>query len=417
MQAFIDYMISQSETLQSLPKTAVALVFQLVFCLAVFLGFVMPFAALSVFFERRIAGRIQNRVGPNLVGPQGILQSIADGVKLIMKEDIIPSAADQPLFRIAPYLVILGMLLAFVSIPFSSSWIIADFSMGIFYLLAVEALVVIGIVMSGWASNNKWSLLGGMRSAAQIISYEVPVSMSVLLIVLIAGDMSVQGIIAKQGFWPWQWNFFQTPFTFIAFFVFFIGALAEGNRTPFDIPEAESELVSGYNTEYSGFRFSLFFLAEYANIYLMASVANILFLGGWNAAPIQSLFGLEGVTLAQNGFGPVFAANLVEMLTFQIKSFALVFLVLQLRWTVPRVRIDQLMSICWKYLVPAGFLNIIFTSLWIYFMPHLGELPRYLSYAMTAFGAYLLFAFFRRVAGHVGAAKKSGMELTFNPLS
>lgn len=417
MQSLIDYLISQSVTLQGMPLMFVTLAVQVGLCLLVFLGFVMPFAALTVFFERRIAGRIQSRVGPNLVGPQGILQSIADGVKLLLKEDIIPAAADQLLFRLAPYLVILGMLLAFVAIPFSSSWVIADFNMGIFYLLAVESLVVVGIVMSGWASNNKWSLLGGMRSAAQIISYEVPVSLSILLIVLISGEMSVQGIIAKQGFWPWQWHLFQTPFTFAAFFVFFIGALAEGNRTPFDIPEAESELVSGYNTEYSGFRFSLFFLAEYANIYLMGSVANILFLGGWKADPILAALGLQGMTLTQNGFGSVFAANLVEMVVFQAKTFALVFFVLQLRWTVPRVRVDQLMSICWKYLVPVGFLNLVFTSLWMVAVPAPGGLQRFLSYVMTTLGAFLVILFFVKVAKLVSAAKKSGMEITFNPLS
>lgn len=417
MQVFIDYMVSHSEFLQGLPQMVVSLAFQVVFCLVVFLGFVMPFAALAVFFERRIAGRIQSRVGPNLVGPQGILQSIADGVKLLLKEDIIPSAADELLFRLAPYLVLLGMLLAFVAIPFSSSWIIADLQMGVFYLLAVESLVVVGIVMSGWASNNKWSLLGGMRSAAQIISYEVPVSLSILLIVLIAGDMSVQGIISKQGFWPWQWHLFQTPFTFIAFFVFFTGALAEGNRTPFDIPEAESELVSGYNTEYSGFRFSLFFLAEYANIYLMSAVANILFLGGWKAEPVLNLFGLGGVTLAVHGFWSVFAANIIEMLVFQLKSFALVFFVIQLRWTVPRVRVDQLMSICWKYLVPVAFLNLILTSIWMVLSPQWGMAPQIVSYIMTGLGFFLVFKFMSKVFGHVVAAKKSGMEITFNPLS
>lgn len=410
MQEFIDSLILQSECLQALPVQLVYVAFQLLFCLVVFGGFISPFAALAGFVERRIAGRIQSRVGPNRVGPQGIFQSIADGIKVILKEDLIPTAADSILFRIAPYLVFMGMMLAFVAMPFSSSWVIADFDLGIFYLLAVESLVVVGVVMSGWASNNKWSLLGGMRSAAQIVSYEVPVALTVLLIIMMSGTMSIQGIIKMQGAAPWQWNLLQTPFTFVAFFTLFIGSLAEGNRTPFDIPEAESELVSGYNTEYSGFRFLLFFFAEFANVYLIGALATILFLGGWNAGPLPmaliKILGIEGA-MAQ-----IVTRNLVELVVFQIKALSLVFVVIQLRWTLPRTRIDQLMSLCWKYLVPVCFVNLMAMSLWMVSVP--ASVSRWVSFAMTAFWILLIGFYFNRVRWQL---KTGGGKITFNPLS
>jgi len=410
MQEFIDSIIVGSDFLQSMPRSLIYIVFQAAFCLVVFMGFVSPFAAVAGFVERRIAGRIQSRVGPNRVGPQGIFQSVADGIKVILKEDIIPKAADGILFRLAPYFVFMGMLLAFVALPFSSSWVIADFDLGIFYLLAVESLVVVGIVMSGWASNNKWSLLGGMRSAAQIISYEVPVSLTVLLVVLVSGTMSIQGIIGLQGAAPWHWNVFQTPFMTLAFLTFFIGALAEGNRTPFDIPEAESELVSGYNTEYSGFRFLLFFFAEFANVYIIGATATILFLGGWNAGPVPgaviSLFGIEGAT------AQIFAKNIVELLVFQVKALAIVFVIIQLRWTLPRVRIDQLMSLCWKYLVPACFVNLVVMSLWVVLVP--AKVTSVVAFLTTLAGAALFCYFFYRVYWQLKNIKS---DLRFNPLS
>lgn len=410
MQQFIDSMIAQSELLQGLPTALVYLSFMLVFCLVILMGFVSPFAAFAGYFERRIAARIQSRIGPNRVGPQGLFQSLADGIKNLLKEDIIPLASDQLLFRLAPYFVFLGMFLSFVVVPFSSQWVIADLDLGIFYLLAVESLVVVGVVMSGWASNNKWSLLGGMRSAAQIVSYEVPVTMTVLMIVLWSGSMSVQGIILKQGAAPWNWNIFQTPFMFVGFFTLFIGSLAEGNRTPFDIPEAESELVSGYNTEYSGFRFLLFFFAEFSNIFLIGAFATILFLGGWQAGPIpgalNSLFGTTGT------FAGAVIQNVVELLVFMTKTLSLCFIVIQLRWTLPRVRIDQLMSLCWKYLVPICFVNLIAMALWKAFMPHV--VTDVVSVILFVMALAIKGYFISRVVFHIKSARP---ELTFSPLS
>lgn len=410
MQNFIDSLIAGSELLQALPQGLVYILFQLIFCLVVLGGFVAPFAAIAGFMERRIAGRMQSRVGPNRVGPQGILQSLADGIKVLLKEDIIPTAADHILFRLAPYFVFMGMFLAFAAVPFSSQWVIANFDLGIFYLLAVESLVVVGIVMSGWASNNKWSLLGGMRSAAQIVSYEVPVSMTVLLVVLFSGTMSIQGIIAHQGAAPWHWHIFQSPFMFAAFFTLFIGSLAEGNRTPFDIPEAESELVSGYNTEYSGFRFLLFFFAEFSNLYLIGAFATIMFLGGWQAGPLPAFFiKLFGVNSA---LGMAITQNVVELLVFQVKALSLVFIVIQLRWTLPRVRIDQLMGLCWKYLVPICFVNLVAMSFWIILVPQ--NVTNIIAGLMAAGGGLLLGYFFYRVYWHL---KRSGAQIRMNPLS
>jgi NADH-quinone oxidoreductase subunit H len=405
MQAYIDSLILNSSTLQMLPRDLVYGIFQALVCVLMFAGFFAPLAAILVFVERRVAGRMQSRVGPNRVGPQGILQSVADGIKLLLKEDIIPDNADKPLFRIAPYLVFLGVFMSFVVIPFSSKVVVADFDISIFYLLAVESLVVVGVVMSGWASNNKWSLLGGMRAAAQIISYEVPVSMTVLMIVMMTGSMSVQGIIGAQGAWPWEWNLFHTPFTFVGFFILFTGSLAEGNRTPFDIPEAESELVSGYNTEYSGFRFSIFFLAEFANIYLIGALSTILFLGGWQAMPLVNALGLAGTGWQ----------HLIEFATFFTKVSVLMFIVIQLRWTLPRVRIDQLMGLCWKYLVPACFVNLLVMALWQVVVVSLPPIvPQMISYVMAALGGVALAYFFWRVKYHLQYSKS---PITFNPMS
>ncbi|HLD44028.1 MAG TPA: complex I subunit 1 family protein, partial [bacterium] len=280
--------------------------------------------------------------------------------------------------------------------------------LGILYLLAVEALVVVGIVMSGWASNNKWSLLGGMRSAAQIVSYEVPVSLTVLMVVLWCGSLNIKEIILAQGAWPWQWHVFKTPFLFVAFFVFFIGSLAEGNRTPFDMAEAESELVSGYNTEYSGFRFILFFFAEFANLYLMGAISAILFLGGWNAGVVPEFviktLGVETPWLAW------LIKNLIEHIVFQTKSLGLVFIIIQLRWTLPRVRIDQLMGLCWKYLVPIAFVNLVGMSLWMVFVTP--KVTQWVAWGMTGLGGLIALHFIRRVAWHLRYTKA---KLRWNP--
>ncbi|MGC4114644.1 MAG: NADH-quinone oxidoreductase subunit NuoH [Myxococcales bacterium] len=308
------------------------------------------YSGICTWLERRWAGRIQSRVGPNRVGPIGFFQWIADAIKLILKEDTIPNGADRVLFRLAPYFVFAGFLLTFVALPWSPALIVSDLNVGIFYLVAITALTVVGILMSGWASNSKWALFGGIRAAAQVVSYEIPAGMSLLIPVLMAGTLSTNGIIAAQGGpqngsivevggWPWNWFVFSNPMAFVAFFIFLTASLAEGNRTPFDLPEAESELVSGYNTEYSGIRFAVFFLVEFGNLYVMSALVTILFLGGWQIPGLR----VDQIT----GWWHALAAAI-----FLLKVITVTNVIMWVRWTLPRIRVDQMMSLCWKYLVP-----------------------------------------------------------------
>ncbi len=341
--------------------------------------FVAPLAGVTSWLERRVWGRIQSRVGPNRVGPQGILQWLADGIKNLLKEDIIPAAADKRLFTLAPYIVFVGFLATFVVIPFGSWLIVADLNIGILYILAVTSLVVIGILMAGWSSNNKWSLLGGMRAAAQIVSYEIPAGLAVLTIIFAAGTLSMQGIINAQGWRPWEWFLFYNPFTFAAFFLFFTAALAEGNRTPFDIPEAESELVAGYVTEYSGMRFLFFFFAEWGNLYVIGAVVATLFMGGWQIPPITENPILRGI---------------LEFTVFFLKAYLWVFVAMWIRGTLPRVRVDQLMSLCWKYMVPLSFVCLLGTAGWMVIWPEGNQI---ISKGMFGIGTLIVIYFFWRV--------------------
>ncbi len=235
----------------------------------------------TVWWEMRVSSRMQSRIGYNRAGAAGFFQWIADAVKLLFKEDLIPAESDHLLFRAAPYFVFAGFALVFVALPFGESAIAADLNVGIFYLTAVVALVVVGILLAGWSSNSKWALFGGMRSAAQVISYEIPAGVALMVPIAMAGTLSMQGIIRAQGAWPWEWFVFTNPFATIAFVIFFISQLAEGNRTPFDLPEAESELVAGYLSEYSAFRFAIYFLVEFGNVWVMSAVSVTLFFGGW----------------------------------------------------------------------------------------------------------------------------------------
>src|ERR671934_90055 len=254
----------------------------------VFVNFGAIFSGVISWYERRVAGRMQSRIGPNRAGFLGFFVWIADAVKLLLKEDLVPEDADALLFRMAPYFVLLGFALTFVVLPFGHSLVVADMNVGIFYVTSVTALVVVGILISGWSSNSKWALFGGMRSAAQVISYEIPAGIAIFVPVLMAGTLSMQGIIRAQGGLPWDWFAFRNPAAFIAFFILFTSQLAEGNRTPFDLPEAESELVAGYLSEYSGFRFALFFLAEWGNIWVLSAIVTTLFLGGWQIPGVSA---------------------------------------------------------------------------------------------------------------------------------
>jgi len=378
MQSLADKLI-ESGFLKGIPTDVVYAIVIILVAFSVLSFFVAPLAGVTSWLERRVWARIQSRVGPNRVGPQGILQWVADGIKNLLKEDIIPAAADRKLFALAPYVVFVGFLATFVVIPFGSQLIVADLNIGILYILAITSLVVVGILMAGWSSNNKWSLLGGMRSAAQIVSYEIPAGLAVLTIIFTAGTLSMQGIIAQQGWAPWQWYLFRSPFTFVAFFLFFTAALAEGNRTPFDIPEAESELVAGYVTEYSGMRFLFFFFAEWGNLYVIGAVATTLFLGGWQIPPVTNNPILRG---------------LLEFTVFFLKSYLWVIVAMWIRGTLPRVRVDQLMSLCWKYMVPLSFMCLLGTAVWMLFWPQGNQI---ISVLLFLFSVGILGLFIRRV--------------------
>lgn len=306
---------------------------------------------LGTYAERKISADIQMRIGPNRVGPYGLLQFLADGVKMIMKEDIVPSSVDKLLYTIAPLLCMVGVFTTLAVLPFSSLLTLSNLNVGLIYVLGVSSLVGVGIFLGGYSSNSKWAMLGGMRGAAQIISYEIPVTLTIISVVLISGSLSFNTVIEGQGGLPHRWNIFHNPFTVIAFFVFFIGALAESNRAPFDLPEAESELVSGYHTEYTGMRFAFFALAEYVEVFVLCAIASSLFLGGYK------------VPLNIGGDGVI--GQLLQIATFFSKAFILYYVVIWVRWTLPRLRVDHLMAICWKYLVPISLFNLVGIGLWV----------------------------------------------------
>lgn len=348
----------------AMPNDILAAMLILGVAAGILLLFMAPTAGIITWVERRVSGRMQSRIGPNRAGPQGFIVWMADGIKSIVKEDIIPTESDEPLFRLAPYLVFIGVSATFVVMPFGQHLIAADLDVGILFVVSVTSLVAIGLMTGGWASNNKWSLLGGVRAAAQVISYEIPAAVAVVCIVMMTGSLRMQDIIQaqggigdsvlSQGGWPWYWYVFRNPVSFGLFFLFFTTALAEGNRAPFDLPEAESELVAGYSTEYSGMRYLFFFFAEWANVFVFCGIATALFLGGWQ---------LPGVTPSQQEAS--FGLQMAGVFFFLLKSWILIFIVVWIRWTLPRVRIDQLMNLCWKWFVPISFGAFLLTALWV----------------------------------------------------
>ncbi|MDH4098630.1 MAG: NADH-quinone oxidoreductase subunit NuoH, partial [Nitrospira sp.] len=334
-------------------------------------GIVIVTVLLLTLAERKVLGWMQDRMGPMEVGPYGILQPFADAIKLFFKEDLVPAGANKFLFTMAPILALIPALIGFAVIPWGPNvtyeigglsikpFIISDINIGILYILAFASIGAYGIILGGWASNSKYSLLGGLRSAAQVISYELNVGLSIVGVLLIAGSLSLVKITDAQagGFWNWYAFAFPAPQLF-ALVVYVISAVAETNRVPFDLPEAESELVAGFFTEYSGLRFAFFYLAEYANMVLVSCVATALFLGGWNAPYPGTLIGYLGL--------PSFAW-VENTMWFAFKTYSFLFLFFWLRATLPRLRYDQLMRFGWKVMLPIALANIVVTALAVFF--------------------------------------------------
>jgi NADH-quinone oxidoreductase subunit H len=308
---------------------------------AVMMGITLGFVTYAIYAERKVLGWMQLRIGPNRVGPWGLLQTVADVLKLLLKEDIVPHKADRTMFLLAPIVAFVPSFTVIAALPFSEHLLLADITIGLLYVLAVSSISTLGIVLGGWASNNKYALLGGMRAAAQMISYEVPLLLSVVPVVMLAGSLRLGDIVQEQagGFWHW----YIVP-QFVAFGVFLIASVAELNRTPFDLPEAESELVAGYHVEYSGFRFAFFMLAEYMYVFAMAAMTTVLFLGGWHA-PHPALDVVPGVVW------------------FVLKFVGVVFFLFWIRATLPRLRVDQLMGFAWTVLLPIALFDIVVTAI------------------------------------------------------
>lgn len=318
--------------------------FTLFFLLAVvMLLLVLGFVTYAIYFERKVIGWIQLRIGPNRTGPLGLLQSVADVLKLLIKEDTIPAKADRGLFILAPAITFVPSFAVLVAIPYTNWGYFANLNVGVLYYAALSSISTIGVVLGGWASNNKYALLGGMRSAAQMISYEIPLVMSMTGIIMATGTMNIRDIVLHQSGGFWHWNFLPQ---IVGFGVFIVAAVSELNRTPFDLPEAESELVAGYHVEYSGFRFAFFMLAEYVYVFAIAALTTAMFLGGWQS-PLPFLDFVPGI------------------IWFLLKFCFIVFFLFWLRATMPRVRVDQLMSFGWKVLLPLALINIFISAIYI----------------------------------------------------
>ena len=328
-----------------------------IICVKVVLVFAITMLTvlIMIYAERRISAFMQGRLGPNRVGPQGLLQPIADGIKFLMKEDVIPAGVDKPVYLLAPAMLLIPALMTFAVIPFGTSITlfgrniplqVADINVGILYILALTSIGVYGLVLAGWSSNSKYPLIGGLRSSAQLISYELAMGLAIVSIVLLAGSLRLNDIIANQQGYFLSWNVFKQP---LAFLIFLIAVYAETNRLPFDLTEAEQELVGGYHTEYSSMKFAMFFMAEYANMITGAALTVTLFFGGWDVPFIDELsMGILGVILS--------------ILSFALKTAFFLFLYIWVRWTFPRFRYDQLMYIGWKVLLPLALINIFITA-------------------------------------------------------
>lgn len=337
------------ETLRAAMPSWAALAIEFILIGAAILLLYAVIALILIYMERRVCGKFQCRIGPNRVGPKGTIQSVADMIKMLIKELIFIDRSDRFLFILAPFIVIVASVLAFSNLPFGRGLQVLDFNIGIFFLLSVSAIGVLGILLAGWSSNNKFSLIGAMRSGAQMISYELSVTLSILTMVILCGSMQLSTIVAEQAD---GWFIFKGHIpAVIAFIIYLIAGNAETNRGPFDLPEAESELTAGYHTEYSGIQFGFFYLAEYLNLFIVAAIASTMFLGGWQPLHVP---GWEGFNHAMD--------CIPSLLWFFGKTCVCMFLAMWVRWSFPRLRIDQLLNLEWKILMPVCLLNLILMS-------------------------------------------------------
>lgn len=341
--------------------------FDMIAAAVVSAGLLVTFVAVSalifIWLERKISARMQDRLGPTRIGPYGLLQTLADGLKLLTKEDISPDIADKFLFNMAPYVAFCASFVAFLSLPFGNGIVAYQLNVAAFFILAVLSSEIFGVILAGYSSGSKWSLFGGIREAAQVVSYEVPRSICVLIPVIVAGTLNLNTIGRQQEGMFWHWNVFHDPFTMVAFVIFFIVATASCKRAPFDLAEAESELVAGFHTEYSGLRWSLFFMAEYASMFAVSGAATLLFLGGWHTGflpfePSEKL----------GWFG-----HLLNLAVFIAKGYGLVMVMMWMRWSLPRLRIDQVMMTCLKYFLPISCALLLGVCVWELYVPNLVE--------------------------------------------
>jgi len=343
-----------------------------------------------IWWERKVSGRIQSRMGPMRVGGwHGWSQSIADGIKLICKEDLVPAGADGPLYRVAPYLAFIPAVLAFVALPFGTLWVFRDLDVGLVFILAMLGIEVIGVIIAGWASNNKWSVYGAMREACQMVSYEIPMGLSLLIPIMTVGALNLRVVgDAQDGGWT-TWLAFRNPFLFAAFIGYYVAALASCKRAPFDLPESESELVAGFLTEYSGFRWSLFFLAEYAAMFVVSALAATLFLGAWHS-PLPASWGAEwGDSIWARALrGMLFSGPL----WFIFKATMLIYLQMWIRWTLPRIRIDQVLYCCVQVMLPLVLLCVLGNTLWELFIAPDSLVGRAANIALSGIGALFTLA-------------------------
>jgi NAD(P)H-quinone oxidoreductase subunit 1 len=313
----------------------------------------------AVWLERKISAAAQQRIGPEFAGPLGVLQAAADGLKLVFKEDVVPSKADPLLFTLGPVLVVMPVLLSFLIVPFGQNLLITNLGVGIFLWVALSSITPIGLLMSGYSSNNKYSLLGGLRATAQSISYEIPLALAVLAVVMMSNSLSTIDIVEQQsGYGILGWNIWRQP---VGFLIFWLAALAECERLPFDLPEAEEELVAGYQTEYTGMKFGLFYVGSYVNLVLSALLFVVLYLGGWDF-PVSVNAIARWLSVSEtSALAQVVLASLGILMTL-LKAYLLVFIAILIRWTVPRVRIDQLLDLGWKFLLPVALVNLLLTA-------------------------------------------------------